>query len=71
MKGSGHGWERFRVVPSGNGSGSLQAVKTLDFEDPVQRQGFKFRVQVSDQVRRFSYFVDLWLGAYSDHPICR
>ncbi|XP_063593784.1 putative neural-cadherin 2 [Penaeus indicus] len=49
VKGSGHGWERFRVVPSGNGSGSLQAVKKLDFEDPVQRQGFKFRVQVSDQ----------------------
>ncbi|XP_069196001.1 putative neural-cadherin 2 isoform X2 [Procambarus clarkii] len=46
---SGFGWERFRLVSSDQGSGALQAVKTLDYEDPVQRQGFRFKVQVSDK----------------------
>lgn len=50
VEGSGHGWDRFRVVAAGNRSGSLQAVEALDYEDPRQRQGFRFKVQVSDKV---------------------
>ncbi|CAL4062889.1 unnamed protein product, partial [Meganyctiphanes norvegica] len=46
----GHGWERFRVVSSGNGSGLLQAITPLDYEDPDQRQGYRIKVQVSDKV---------------------
>ncbi|KAK8405263.1 hypothetical protein O3P69_001675 [Scylla paramamosain] len=46
---SGFGWEKFRIVSSEHGSGALQAVQDLDYEDPGQRRGFKFRVQVSDK----------------------
>ncbi|XP_042237522.1 putative neural-cadherin 2 isoform X2 [Homarus americanus] len=49
MADSGYGWERFRLVSSDHGSGALQAIKKLDYEDPVQRQGFRFKVQVSDK----------------------
>ncbi|XP_047482155.1 putative neural-cadherin 2 [Penaeus chinensis] len=49
VEGSGHGWDKFRVTAAGNRSGSLQAVEALDYEDPRQRQGFRFKVQVSDK----------------------
>lgn len=50
--GSGYGWERFAVVAGRNRSGALQALNPLDYEDPAQRRGFKFKIQVSDQVRK-------------------
>ncbi|ROT68712.1 neural-cadherin-like [Penaeus vannamei] len=49
VEGSGHGWDKFHVTAAGNRSGSLQAVEELDYEDPRQRQGFRFKVQVSDK----------------------
>ncbi|XP_066966022.1 putative neural-cadherin 2 [Macrobrachium rosenbergii] len=49
VPGSGYGWERFHVVPVGDGSGALQILRKLDFEDPKQRRGFKFKVQVTDK----------------------
>ncbi|XP_069191341.1 LOW QUALITY PROTEIN: putative neural-cadherin 2 [Procambarus clarkii] len=52
VEGSGYGWERFAVVAARNYSGSLRVLHTLDFEDPDQRRGFKFRVQVSDREER-------------------
>ncbi|MPC79119.1 putative neural-cadherin 2 [Portunus trituberculatus] len=49
VSGSGYGWERFAVVPAMNHSGALQTLNPLDYEDPSQRRGFKFKIQVSDQ----------------------
>lgn len=51
VPGSGYGWERFAVAAGRNHSGALQALNPLDYEDPSQRQIFKFKIQVSDQVR--------------------
>ncbi|XP_045130155.1 putative neural-cadherin 2 isoform X1 [Portunus trituberculatus] len=51
VPGSGRGWQMFRVeegagtVPTGN----LMSVEPLDYEDPDHRQGFTFRVQVTDR----------------------
>lgn len=58
VAGSGYGWERFAVAPGRNHSGALQALNPLDYEDPSQRRGFKFKIQVSDQVR-INYVRDL------------
>ena len=52
VPGSGPGWDRFMVVPSeDHKSGSLVPISNLDYEDPDQRHGFKFKVQVTDKVR--------------------
>lgn len=32
-------------------TGSLKIIKSLDYEDPLQRNGFRFKIKVSDKVR--------------------
>ncbi|XP_076057185.1 putative neural-cadherin 2 [Oratosquilla oratoria] len=48
---SGFGWDRFRVMPmeDESGQGALEVLQPLDFEDPEQKGGFRFKVQVSDK----------------------
>ncbi|KAK4295368.1 hypothetical protein Pmani_032058, partial [Petrolisthes manimaculis] len=50
VEGSGWGWEHFGVRTEGR-VGQVYAKKTLDFEDPAQRRGFRFMVQVTDRGR--------------------
>lgn len=54
VAGSGRGWRMFRLRPKADGAaaGELSAVVPLDYENPQHRQGFLFRVQVTDMVRR-------------------
>ncbi|XP_054289195.1 neural-cadherin-like [Macrosteles quadrilineatus] len=49
VEGSGPGTDRFTMVRNADGTGSLKVVKPLDFEDPLQSQGFRFKIQVNDQ----------------------
>lgn len=35
------------MVRNNDGTGSLKVVQALDYEDQLQRQGFRFRIQVS------------------------
>ena len=52
MPGSGKFWQIFWVAPSETApsSGDIRARTLLDYEDPDHRQGFRFMVQVTDQV---------------------
>ncbi|XP_068228176.1 neural-cadherin-like [Palaemon carinicauda] len=47
---SGWGWAHFGIRSYGN-SGYLYALKNLDYEDEMQRKGFKFMIQVTDKGR--------------------
>lgn len=49
IKNSGFGADKFMMVRNDDGTGSLKIVQPLDFEDPLQSHGFRFRIQVSDQ----------------------
>lgn len=49
VEGSGWGWEHFGVRTEGR-AGQVYAKRTLDYEDPAQRRGFRFMVQVTDRV---------------------
>ena len=46
---SGFGADKFAMVRNKDGTGSLKVVQPLDFEDMLQRQGFRFRIQVNDK----------------------
>merc|ERR1719361_1834768 len=46
---SGFGADKFTMVRNNDGTGSLKVVQPLDFEDQLQRQGFRFRIQVNDK----------------------
>ncbi|XP_068201441.1 neural-cadherin-like isoform X2 [Palaemon carinicauda] len=48
VESSGFGAERFAMVSNKDGTGSLVIIKPLDYEDPKQRDGFRFQVQVND-----------------------
>ncbi|XP_063876233.1 putative neural-cadherin 2 [Scylla paramamosain] len=50
VPGSGWGWQRFRVEAASGSmpGGNLRSVESLDYEDPDHRQGFHFKVQVTD-----------------------
>ncbi|XP_050686791.1 putative neural-cadherin 2 isoform X2 [Eriocheir sinensis] len=50
VAGSGRGWRMFRLRPRADGAaaGELSSVVPLDYENPQHRQGFRFRVQVTD-----------------------
>ena len=37
------------MVRNNDGTGSLKVVQPLDYEDQLQRQGFRFRIQVNDK----------------------
>ncbi|XP_042205076.1 uncharacterized protein LOC121854466 [Homarus americanus] len=49
VEASGWGWQHFGMRTEGT-AGHLVAIKTLDYEDQAQRQGFRFMVQVTDRV---------------------
>lgn len=52
MAGSGNGWHLMELIGRPDGSGAeLKAKEPLDFEAAEQRQGIRFQVQVTDQVR--------------------
>ncbi len=44
----GFGADKFTMVRNNDGTGSLKVVQSLDYEDQLQRQGFRFRIQVID-----------------------
>lgn len=46
---SGFGAEKFTMVRNSDGTGSLKIVQPLDYEDPMQSSGFRFRIQVNDR----------------------
>lgn len=52
MDKSGYGADRFAMVANEDGTGSLIITQPLDYEDPLQRNGFRFQIQVVDKVRQ-------------------
>lgn len=38
------------MVRNNDGTGSLKIVQSLDYEDQLQSNGFRFRIQVNDKV---------------------
>ena len=46
----GYGADKFTMVRNSDGTGSLKVVQPLDYEDPKQQNGFRFRIQVNDRV---------------------
>lgn len=57
MEGSGYGADKFIMVRNPDGTGSLKIAKPLDYEDPLQRAGFRFSIEVSDKV----YILFIWM----------
>ena len=50
IESSGFGADKFTMVRNNDGTGSLKVVQSLDYEDQLQRAGFRFRIQVNDKV---------------------
>jgi hypothetical protein len=50
IENSGYGADKFTMVRNGDGTGSLKIVQPLDYEDQLQSNGFRFRIQVNDKV---------------------
>lgn len=48
IENSGYGADKFKMIKNSDGTGSLKVVQPLDFEDPMQMNGFRFRIQVID-----------------------
>lgn len=46
IESSGFGADKFTMVRNADGTGSLKVAKPLDYEDPRQRYGFNFTIQV-------------------------
>ena len=51
LESSGYGADKFTMVRNNDGTGSLKIVQALDYEDQMQSNGFRFRIQVNDKVR--------------------
>ncbi|XP_043276745.1 neural-cadherin isoform X3 [Venturia canescens] len=49
LENSGYGADKFTMVRNNDGTGSLKIVQALDFEDQLQCNGFRFRIQVNDK----------------------
>jgi hypothetical protein len=45
---SGYGADKFAMIKNTDGTGSLKVIQPLDYEDPMQMNGFRFRIQVKD-----------------------
>nr|CAD7461382.1 unnamed protein product [Timema tahoe] len=45
---SGYGADKFKISRNNDGTGALMIAQHLDFEDRMQTNGFRFRIQVSD-----------------------
>jgi hypothetical protein len=48
LESSGYGADKFEMIRNSDGTGSLRVVQPLDYEDPMQMNGFRFRIQVKD-----------------------
>ena len=48
IESSGYGADKFQMIKNNDGTGSLKVMQPLDFEDPMQINGFRFRIQVND-----------------------
>ena len=55
IESSGFGADKFTMVRNNDGTGSLKVVQSLDYEDQLQRAGFRFRIQVNDKVSTRGY----------------
>ncbi|XP_044750155.1 neural-cadherin isoform X5 [Coccinella septempunctata] len=49
IENSGYGADKFTMVRNNDGTGSLKIVQPLDYEDLLQSNGFRFRIQVNDK----------------------
>ncbi|KAE8737624.1 hypothetical protein FOCC_FOCC016911, partial [Frankliniella occidentalis] len=49
IENSGLGADKFTMVRNNDGTGSLKIVQPLDYEDPLQSNGFRFKIQVNDK----------------------
>lgn len=49
VESSGFGADKFTILKNDDGSASIRIKKPLDFEDPLQKFGFRFKISVSDQ----------------------
>ncbi|XP_078049941.1 neural-cadherin isoform X3 [Augochlora pura] len=49
IENSAYGADKFTMVRNNDGTGSLKIVQSLDYEDEVQSNGFRFRIQVNDK----------------------
>ncbi|XP_023290813.1 neural-cadherin isoform X1 [Orussus abietinus] len=49
IENSGYGADKFTMVRNNDGTGSLKIVQRLDYEDQLQSNGFRFRIQVNDK----------------------
>ncbi|XP_050552731.1 neural-cadherin isoform X1 [Spodoptera frugiperda] len=49
IENSGYGADKFTMVRNNDGTGSLKIVQPLDYEDQLQSNGFRFRIQVNDK----------------------
>lgn len=47
------------MVRNNDGTGSLKIVQSLDYEDQLQSNGFRFRIQVNDKVRNENITFDI------------
>ena len=58
LPGTGKGWQLFWIKSSPSGtSGDIRTRIPLDFENIQHRRGFRFMVQVSDQVSKDRLFI--------------
>ncbi|XP_066596420.1 LOW QUALITY PROTEIN: neural-cadherin-like [Prorops nasuta] len=49
IENSGYGADKFTMVRNNDGTGSLKIVQALDYEDQLQSNGFRFKIQVNDK----------------------
>ncbi|XP_076224094.1 neural-cadherin isoform X3 [Nomia melanderi] len=49
IENSGYGADKFTMVRNNDGTGSLKIVQSLDYEDQLQSNGFRFKIQVNDK----------------------
>ena len=61
IESSGFGADKFTMVRNNDGTGSLKVVQYLDYEDQLQRAGFRFRIQVND---KGNLFFKIWTCLY-------
>lgn len=68
LQDSGFGADKFAMVRNDDGTGSLKAIKQCDYDDPRQRQGFRFEIEVSDTTnvneKRTDRVVSGWVTVY-------
>lgn len=62
---SGFGADKFAMVRNADGTGSLKIIQPLDYEDPLQSSGFRFRIQVNDKGEDSGAAGDKYHVAYS------